>query len=104
MLAQVDRFLSPADEAAIFLILNDLGELFGYLRPEQAQKYMQLLSDIPERALAAASQRCLIECTAFPWPKEILERADEFHELKTTKTRLETALWRIDLDERRRRK
>jgi hypothetical protein len=102
-LIQVDDMLAPADETAIAVMLLPLGELFGPPRPEAVPRYIETLRDIPEHALSVALSRCMRECKFFPAPVEIRERADEFHRLHAAKARLETALWRIEFEARRRR-
>lgn len=102
-LIQVDDMLAPADETAIAVMLLPLGELFGPPRPEAVPRYIETLRDIPEHALSVALSRCMLECKFFPAPVEIRERADEFHRLRAAKARLETALWRIEFEARRRR-
>lgn len=101
-LAQLDVLLAPADQTAIVLMLVPLVELFGPLRPEAVPRYVETLGDIPAQALASAIYRCMRECKFFPAPVEIRERADDFDRLKTAKVRLETALWRIAFDAKRR--
>jgi hypothetical protein len=101
-LAQLDALLAPADQTAIVLMLVPLVELFGPLRPEAVPRYVETLGDIPAQALARAIYRCMRECKFFPAPVEIRERADDFDRLKTAKVRLETALWRIAFDGKRR--
>jgi hypothetical protein len=102
LLAEIDGMLVPSDADAIAVMLLPLGELFGPPRPEAIPRYIETLSDIPTEALAGAVYRCMRECKFFPAPVEIRERADDFHHLHTVKTRLETALWRIDFETRRR--
>jgi hypothetical protein len=101
-LAQLDVLLEPADQAEIVLMLMPLVELFGPLRPEAVPRYVETLGDIPAPALATAIHRCMRECKFFPAPVEIRERADDFHHWQTAKNRLETALWRIDFEAKRR--
>ena len=101
-LSEVGSMLAPADETAIAVMLLPLGELFGPPRPEAVPWYIETLSDIPAPALAGAVHRCMRECKFFPSPSEIRERANDFHHLQTAKHRLETALWRIDFETKKR--
>ena len=101
-LDQLGAMLAPADAGMISVMLMPLLELFGPPRPEAMPRYVETLSDIPAAALASSIYRCMRECKFFPAPVEIRERAEDFDRLKTAKVRLETALWRIEFEEKRR--
>jgi hypothetical protein len=90
----------PADEAAIVVMLEPLRRLFGPLRSEQVTEYVDILSGMPEFCLYEAVERCRRECESYPFPKVIIEKADAFHAFRTAKTRLETALWRIEFEKK----
>jgi hypothetical protein len=81
--------------------LEPLSDVFGPPRPEAGPHYLEILSDLPAEALRLAVERCLRGLKFYPMPIEILERADEYHRLHIAQTRLRTALWRIDLEQRR---
>jgi hypothetical protein len=99
-LAEVNERLRPADDETIAVLLQPLAEVFGAPADEAGQHYLAALSDVPPHALATAVRRCIRELKFYPMPAEIIERADEFAELKDARTRLRLALWRKQFDAR----
>lgn len=102
MLATLDEALRPAGAEAIAVVLQTLAELFEAPKQTAIAHYVEILGEVPEEALGMAVKRCMRELKFYPMPVEILERADEYHRMTNARTRLRTALWRIDLDRRRR--
>jgi hypothetical protein len=98
----LEEALRPAGDEAIAVGLQTLAELFEAPKEAALAHYVKILGELPEEALGLAVGRCMRELKFYPMPVEILERAEEYHRMTMTRTRLRTALWRLDLDRRKR--
>jgi hypothetical protein len=98
LLASLAEYCRPASSDEILVELLKLARLFGPLDDEQIGEYVDLLSDLPLVCLQESVERCRRRCRVYPKVADLLENAVGFHRLLTVRTRLETAIWRLEKD------
>jgi hypothetical protein len=104
VLAQVDAAIVPMSFEEFLEAVVPMGDLFGPPKPEMLAQSYEIVKEIPLPAFMEAAGRCMRECREFPMPVDLLQRADQYHRLTRARSRLETALWRLDVEEARRRR